>query len=214
MSKKYELIEICPDCLYVAEYGWSESINNAKTLDLDLDRVVEHVARFSSAVERNGATPSPFSNEVGELIETAFSKEPCEFCLDPLAGARFTASLAVEVEDPSDVERYVEIEAQELRELDANIEHVTDWLADDVLELIVYAECGKRSTDARTHVELVTALGGPTCRVYRWSNGGSMIEVEVGWGRDVARRSVYAPNLADYLDELATSSVEDAVAPF
>ena len=72
-------LDICADCLHVSHSGAP-----------DYDGYTEsgHGERYAEAVKEWGDFPIVYDD-----TESFFSKWPCEFCGDPLAGGRFVSSL-------------------------------------------------------------------------------------------------------------------------
>jgi hypothetical protein len=120
--------------------------------------------------------------------------------------------MSTETTTETDAQRYGREIAESLHNLDAaseaytggDVDPFTEWLALDVLEIVVYlAATDPDPSSRRAIVEVLVTYGGPTCWVVRDCDRGENVEVRTSWGSDQDTRRVWVPTLAALLDEFA-----------
>lgn len=119
--------------------------------------------------------------------------------------------MSTETTTETDAQRYGREIAESLHNLDAaseaytggDVDPFTEWLALDVLEIVVYLAATDPVHEARAIVEVLVTYGGPTCWVVRDCDRGENVEVRTSWGSDQDTRRVWVPTLAALLDEFA-----------
>lgn len=128
------------------------------------------------------------------------------FCLTPEGSALLRELADLGPEEPT-------YEADEDGEFVGVADEVTDLAedggpvaryVDNALDVEVYGRLTSDGWDV-TDVALLVTVGGPNARAWVATDH---LRVEVAWGGDVARRTVYAPTVADYLYDLADGQAE------
>jgi hypothetical protein len=99
-------------------------------------------------------------------------------------------------------------EAAEYRHSLINLEMTHDieqplenWLNGTALDLAILRDT--RGGEFGQRIEILRTCGGPTCYITRDSNDGDRIEIRVSDGQHQFTKSLWLPNIPNYLDELA-----------
>ena len=92
---------------------------------------------------------------------------------------------------------------------DLEMEHDTEnpldtWLNETALDLAILVDT--RGGEFGARLEILRTCGGPTCYITRDSNDGDRIEIRVSDGQHQFTKSLWLPNIVNYLDELADNA--------
>lgn len=71
------------------------------------------------------------------------------------------------------------------------------YLNETTLDVTIYRAENDRDT---ARVEILRTCGGPRCEISWDTNSGQTLTVDVWWGSDQARTTVWAPVIVDYLE--------------
>ena len=78
------------------------------------------------------------------------------------------------------------------------------WLNETALDLAILRDI--RGGEFGARLEILRTCGGPTCYITRDSNDGDRIEIRVSDGQHQFTKSLWLPNIVNYLDELADNA--------
>ena len=77
----------------------------------------------------------------------------------------------------------------------------TRWIDQDTLDVSVLLD--RRGADVGHTVRVLVACGGPRVEYRRDHDDGEMVEILATWSPDMGTRRVWAPRVAEALDQLA-----------